>query len=307
MNETAPSTEAGQQRPAPRRGVIRSLWKRLGRRGRNGESSVRETLEELAERHEEDMTPVLPAERILLENILKLRDLTVDDVMVPRADVAAVEIETPVLDVIERIRQTHHSRLPVYKGDLDAVVGMIHVKDILPLARLDDPPPLEQLVRDVLFVVPSTRVLELLLQMRLARRHMALVVDEYGGIDGLVTIEDLVEEIVGEIEDEHDIVEQAEIVPREDGTLIADARVTLEDFEEVVGDVLSEEEREEIDTLGGLVFTHLGRVPSRGEIVVHPSGIEFEVLEGDPRRLKRLRVRNVPQRAEEASAHAGTG
>jgi len=137
-------------------------------------------------------------------------------------------------------------------------------------------------------------VLDLLLDMRLNRTHMALVVDEFGGIDGLATIEDLVEEIVGDIEDEHDIAEAPLLDPRPDGTLVADARATLEDFEAAVGEVLSDDEREDIDTLGGLVFNLVGRVPSRGELVSHPSGLEFEVLDGDPRRLKRLRVRNLP-------------
>jgi CBS domain containing-hemolysin-like protein len=145
------------------------------------------------------------------------------------------------------------------------------------------------------------RVLDLLLRMRLARIHMAMVVDEYGGIDGLVTIEDLVEEIVGEIEDEHDIIETPDLDYRPDGTMVADARTTLENFEARVGSVLSPEERREIDTLGGLVFNLVGRVPSRGELIAHPSGLEFEVIEGDPRRLKRLRVRNLPAVALPAS------
>lgn len=296
--DPAPDVPGAPRSPSEngRRSLWRDVWRRL-RRPRNGDGSLRDTLEELAQQHEQDGTPIGPAERVLLENTLKLRNLTVEDVMVPRADIVAVDVETPIPEVVERIRETHHSRLPVYRGDLDDVIGMVHVKDILPLAGLDEPPPLADVVRDVLFVVPSMRLLDLLLQMRLSRRHMALVVDEYGGIDGLLTIENLVEEIVGEIEDEHEIVEQPALTPRPDGTIIADARVTLEDFEAVVGEVLTEEEREEIDTLGGLVFTHLGRVPSRGEIVIHPSGIEFEVLEGDPRRLKRLRIRNLPQQA----------
>mgnify|MGYP005700548579 FL=1 len=146
-----------------------------------------------------------------------------------------------------------------------------------------------------MFVAPSMRVLDLLLRMQLERNHMALVVDEFGGIDGLVTIEDLVEQIVGEIEDEHEIADDARMDRRADGSIIADARVLLEDFEEIVGDILQDEERENIDTLGGLVFNIVGRVPSRGEIVVHNCGMEFEILEGDPRRLKRLRIRNIPE------------
>jgi magnesium and cobalt transporter len=147
----------------------------------------------------------------------------------------------------------------------------------------------------VLFVAPSARLLDLLLEMRLKRVHMALVVDEFGGIDGILTIEDVVEEIVGEIEDEHDVEEQPKVVQRPDGTVLADARATIEEFEERVGPVLSEAEREEdIDTLGGLVFSLAGRIPKRGEVVQHPSGLSFEVVDADSRRIKRLKVKNLP-------------
>ncbi|MFN4087621.1 MAG: hemolysin family protein [Alphaproteobacteria bacterium] len=288
--------ENGDSRRAAGEPQRRTSWRdllRFGRR-RNGEGSLRDTLEELIERHEEDEHPVDPAERVLLENTLRLRNVTAEDVSVPRADIVAIEIETPLDEVIAVMGTSLHSRLPVYRKDLDDVVGMVHVKDVLVQARQATPAPLSALIKQVLFVSPSMRVLDLLLQMRLSRIHMALVVDEYGGIDGLVTIENIVEEIVGEIRDEHEIAESPRIVPRPDGTLIADARVSLEDFEELVGAVLTDEEREDIDTLGGLVFTLIGRVPTRGELVTHASGIEFEVLEGDPRRLKKLRIRNVP-------------
>lgn len=288
-----PGHPQGSPREPARRAWWRDLW-RYFRRSRNGETSIRDTLEELMERHEEDELPVDPTERLLLENTLKLRTLSVDDVSVPRADIAAVECETPLRDVIAQMGETHHSRLPVYRKDLDDVLGCVHVKDVLPFAAAANPPPLTEIMRPVLFVAPSMRVLDLLLRMRLSRTHMALVVDEYGGIDGLVTIEDLVEEIVGEIEDEHEIVEGPRLVNRPDGTIVADARTLLEEFEERVGSVLTEDEREDIDTLGGLVVTLIGRVPSRGELVTHSSGLEFEVLDGDPRRLKRLRVRNLP-------------
>ncbi len=285
--------EAVARDPA-RRSWWRDLWRYL-RRSRNGDTSIRDTLEELIERHEEDELPLDPAERLLLENTLKLRTVCVDDVSVPRADIVAVECETPLREVISIIAEKHHSRLPVYRKDLDDVLGCVHVKDVLPYAASENPPPLTEIMRPVLFVAPSMRVLDLLLRMRLSRTHMALVVDEYGGIDGLVTIEDLVEEIVGEIEDEHEIVEGPRLIERPDGTLVADARTQLEEFEERVGPVLTEDEREDIDTLGGLVVTLIGRVPSRGELVTHSSGLEFEVLDADPRRLKRLRIRNLPQ------------
>lgn len=276
-----------------RRSVLREMW-RLLRRPRTSAASVRGTLEELAEQHDTDDSPIDPTERLILENTLRLRRQTVEDVMVPRIDIAAVDVDLSVPEVVQRIAETHHSRLPVYENHLDQVLGLIHVKDILPLAGTEEPPPLRSLLRPVMVVAPSMRVLDLLLKMQLERIHMALVVDEFGGIDGLVTIEDLVEQIVGDIEDEHEREEDLTMEQRPDGTLIADARVLLEDFEAEVGDVFTDEERENIDTLGGLVFTLVGRVPGRGEIVAHPSGIEFEILEGDPRRLKRLRIRNAP-------------
>jgi magnesium and cobalt transporter len=223
--------------------------------------------------------------------------------MVPRADIVAVEASTPVADALALVVKEGHSRLPVYRETLDDVAGLIHIKDLAILAadqitgengvRVSSH-NLPDLLRPVLFVSPAARVLDLLLEMRLKRAHMAMVVDEYGGIDGVVTIEDVVEQIVGEIEDEHDADQTPELTPQSDGTLIADGRVALSDFEQRVGNVLSEEERETNDTLGGLVASLAGRMPSRGELVKHSSGIEFEVTDSDPRLVRRLRIRNLP-------------
>ena len=285
----------GLHRQNGRRSVFREIWKLLRKPRTNGEASLRDTLEELAEQHLSDDAPIDPTEKLLLENTLRLRGQSVEDVMVPRIDIEAVDVGSSLGEVMVRIGDTHHSRLPVFENDLDHIIGLVHVKDILPFAAAEEQPALRSLVRNVMFVAPSMRVLDLLLRMQLERNHMALVVDEFGGIDGLVTIEDLVEQIVGEIEDEHEIADDARMDRRADGSIIADARVLLEDFEEIVGDILQDEERENIDTLGGLVFNIVGRVPSRGEIVVHNCGMEFEILEGDPRRLKRLRIRNIPE------------
>jgi CBS domain containing-hemolysin-like protein len=220
--------------------------------------------------------------------------------MVPRVDIVAADVEISLEELIETMSSVGHSRLPVYRGTLDEVVGIVHIKDVIEFVQHDRPFDITNILRRVLVVAPSMRVLDLLLDMREKRVHMALVVDEYGGIDGLVTIEDLVEEIVGEIEDEHDIDEGPKLVWRSDGTLLADARTTIEEFEEMVGPVLDGEEREEdIDTLGGLIFTLAGRVPGRGELIEHtPSGISFEVIDADPRRIKRLRLRNLPEAAD---------
>ena len=285
--------ETAQHTPNGGTGRLRGIWRRLSGR-RSNEGSISKTLSDLAARHTEDATPIDPLEQALLENTLKLRRMAVEDVMVPRADIVAVSAAAPLEEVVAAVEQSRHSRLPVFEKDLDQIVGMIHVKDVLAHIGQPKTPSLKDLAREVLFVSPAMLVLDLLLEMRLKRTHMALVVDEFGGIDGLATIEDLVEEIVGDIEDEHDIAEPPQLETRPDGTLVADARATLEDFEAAVGDVLTDDEREDLDTLGGLVFNLVGRVPSRGELVSHPSGLEFEVLDGDPRRLKRLRVRNLP-------------
>ena len=291
--------------PSARNGARRSFWRdmlRSLRRSRGADDTIRDTLEEIIERREEAEAPISPTESVLIENVLRLRDVTVEDVAVPRADIVAVEAETPIPDVIALMGSSHHSRLPVYRKELDDVIGMVHIKDVLPVAAQEQPPPLSAITHEVLFVSPSMRVLDLLLQMRVKRIHMALMVDEYGGIDGLVTIENLVEEIVGEIQDEHEVPETPKITHRPDGTFVADARVSLDDFEAAVGAILTEDEREEIDTLGGLVFMLAGRVPTRGERLAHASGLEFEVLDSDPRRLKKVRVRRLPPPAEPAAA-----
>ncbi len=293
------------------KGWLRTVW------GGREDTSLRGTIEELIagldDAASEDGEDSLGSgERALLTNILKLRDRTVADVMVPRADIIAVEIDTPFPTLVQRVAEEGHSRLPVFRETLDDVVGIIHIKDVLTLLAkqaispegLRHRPDLTGIIREAKIVAPSMHVLDLLVQMRQTRQHMALVVDEFGGIDGLVTIEDLVEEIVGEIEDEHDETAAPRLVERPDGSLIADARLPIEDFEHRVGPVLSEEEREDIDTLGGLVVSIAGRVPGLGERLVHPSGLEFEIVDADSRRLKRLRVHNVPVNSSELAETA---
>jgi magnesium and cobalt transporter len=287
--------EADGEEFAPLQGLRN--WLRSLRRGRNGEASLRDAIEELIEESESEPDAALIGrdESSLLLNILKLGDLTAYDIMVPRADIIAVPVDIELAALVRALVSQGHSRLPVFRETLDDVVGMVHIKDVLACVAGDRDYALSSIAREVLFVAPSMRVLDLLLQMRLSRVHMALVVDEFGGIDGLVTIEDVVEQIVGEIEDEHDVAAAPKLIPRPDGTLIADARTPIEEFEAKVGPVLTAEEREQdIDTLAGLVVSLTGRLPSRGELISHPSGLAFEVLDADPRRIKRLRVRNLP-------------
>ncbi len=296
-DKRAMTDDLAKDRPSPpdateESGPISTLssWVRGLFGHRNGNATVRDTLEELIEERDEAEAPIDDEERLLLANILELNDRTIHDVMVPSADIIGVEIGSGIDQVIELITREGHSRLPVYRETLDDATGFIHIKDVVAWRGRDKEFNLADIQRKLLFVSPSMQVLELLLEMRVQRRHMALVVDEYGGVDGLVTIEDLVEEIVGEIEDEHDRSEEPDLFRREDGAIDAEARVRIDDLEELVGVFVSDEEREDIDTLGGLVFSLAGRVPVRGELIGHPSGLEFEVLDADPRRIKRLRV-----------------
>ena len=250
-------------------------------------------MEELIEEGGEPETPIDEEERALLTNVLSLSDRTVADVMVPRADIMAIEIGAGMAALIDLITEEGHSRIPVFKGTLDEAAGMVHIKDVVAAGMEPGQVNLSKIVRPLLFVAPSMQVLELLLEMRVKKTHMALVVDEFGGVDGLVTIEDLVEEIVGEIEDEHDREVAPELDFRADGALDADARLPMEKLDELTGEALTGKEREEVKTLGGLVFYLAGRVPIRGELITHDCGLEIEVLEADPRRVKRLRLRGL--------------
>jgi magnesium and cobalt transporter len=288
-----------------RTSLIARLAHLIGRR--QPEHSLRESIEELVQ--EAAAAQQLPGEqpeldrheRLLIANILRLRETTADDVMVPRADIVAMRVDVTMAQAIEQIRNDGHSRLPVYREQLDDIVGMVHIKDVFSYVGRPDAFSLEAILRKPLMVAPQMPVLDLLLQMRLQRVHLALVVDEYGGIDGLVTIEDLVETITGDIADEHDDVEAPMATERPDGALDLNARLSVEDFEQRVGPVLTEDERDaDIETVGGLVFTLAGRVPAKGEVISHPSGIEFRVLDADPRRIRRLRARRVQPETETA-------
>jgi CBS domain containing-hemolysin-like protein len=284
--------------PPESKGLLSRLRDRL--RSRDAEALLRDTIEEIIEEREVPLAPIGAQERTLIANVFKLRELSAYDVMVPRADIVAVAADVSFEHLIKIVNREAHSRLPVYRESLDDVIGMVHVKDLLSYWGREKDFKIEDVLRKVLFVAPSMRVLDLLLEMRKTRLHMALVVDEYGGVDGLVTIEDLVEEIVGEIEDEHDVDDGPRLMTQPDGSFLADARLPIADFEERVGPILTQEEREaDIDTLGGLAVAQAGYLPARGEVITHGSGYEFEVLDADPRRLKRLRVRPPKHAAED--------
>jgi len=277
-----------------------SLFKRLiqALTGQDADAAaMRESLEEVIEESERESASLSDQERIMLGNLLEFGELKVRDVMVPRADIIAVDETIGLADLLHIFREAQHSRLPIYRETLDDPTGLIHVKDVLGLLEgtaegafcLAPHAQITGLKRPILFAPPSMRALDLMLKMQASHTHLALVIDEYGGTDGLVSIEDIIEEIVGDIADEHDD-DAAVLKPDGDG-FIADARMDLDDFKAQSGhDLELDEDEQGIDSLGGLVTSLLGRVPQRGEIVAHPKGYEFQVLDADPRRVRKLRV-----------------
>jgi CBS domain containing-hemolysin-like protein len=309
----------GHDRPHGRPSLIDRLRSLFGLGGASVRDDIQEALEDTSA--DPDFSPL---ERAMMKNVLSLHEVRVEDVMVPRADIISVGLHASLADVLAIFRAAGHSRLPVHADNLDDPRGMVHIRDFVDFIAVvtDDfkqinagqPSRLDQLtlaqagiVRPVLFVPPSMPALDLLVKMQATRTHMALVIDEYGGTDGLASIEDIVEMIVGDIEDEHDEEESPQIEREEDGTFLVDARAGLEDVSQVIGqDLTIISDAEDIDTLGGLIATLAGHVPLRGEII-SAAGLDFEVLDADPRRAKRIRIRPSGEKstdgaeAEEAS------
>ncbi|HHY48858.1 MAG TPA: HlyC/CorC family transporter [Alphaproteobacteria bacterium] len=309
-----PTEPSSSPAPAEKRGP--SLWNRLKALFALRTVSLRDDLEVALESEANGETADFsPSERRILQNVLQLDEKRVDDVMVPRADIQAVEAGTSLGALVAQFRQVNHSRIPVYSDTIDNIIGFVHVKDAMRriTAPVTDPEkeipvrlvstalkqPIGKLdiVRSVLFVPPLMPVGDLLQQMQQKRVHMAIVIDEYGGTDGLVTIEDLLEAVVGEIEDEHDEAEVALVRKVNSNVFIASARAELEEVKEVIGPDFDPGERaEDIETLGGLVFELAGRVPAKGETVGGIKGFEFEVLQADSRQVKRLKIKRIKQR-----------
>src|SRR6476620_2196908 len=261
--------------------------------GEDSEPTLRGQIEEAIE-EAEDSRPVAgdlsPTERQMLRNLLHFGEQTAGEIAVTRGDIIAVPSDISFDDLIRAFADAGHSRLPVYGESLDSVIGMIHIKDVF-VADFDPARDrsMAALMREPLFVPESMGIIELLARMRAERIHLAIVVDEFGGTEGLVTIEDVVEEIVGEIEDEHDEAELGMLTMLDDGLWEADARVELEELAETVDPRLSSEE-DEVDTLGGLVFLLAGRIPAKGDCVIHSSGWRFEAIDSDPRKIIRVRL-----------------
>ncbi|HWU95555.1 MAG TPA: hemolysin family protein [Sphingomonas sp.] len=271
--------------------------------GDDHEETLRDRIEDAIDEHEDEggKSPVgdlAPIERQMLRNLLHFGERDAGDVGVPRADIIAVEEKTSFADLVKLFEEAGHSRLPVYQEELDTIIGMVHIKDVFNILASGAPHPanLSGLIRQPLYVPQSMGALDLLAQMRLRRTHLAIVLDEYSGTEGLITIEDLIEEIVGEIEDEHDEAPTALLVPIEGGGWEADARAELEDVAETVDPRLGEVDGD-VDTLGGLAFILAGHVPAAGECLEHDSGWKLEIVEADPKRVTRLRLHPPAERA----------
>ena len=233
----------------------------------------------------------LSHENELLKNLAGLRGITASDVMVPRIDIVSVAMSDDFNEIVKQLIKTNHSRVPVRNESLDDIVGILHIKDVLANLFLKEKRDISTLLKKPIFVSPSISLLDLLYEMRVKRRHLALVVDEYGGIDGLVTIEDLVEELVGEIEDEHDLSSECRLEKVEDGSVIVEARITIDLLEGFISSIRKEDLSDEIDTLGGFIISIAGRVPVKGEVIRYsPSGMKFEILEADPRKVILVKI-----------------
>jgi len=260
------------------------------------DTTLRETLEDAIEDGDfvNDENEITEHEKMLLSNVLKLKDKIVTNVMVPRADIVAIDVHSSHEDLLTLLAKQQFSRLPVYKGNLDNMLGSIHIKDVMAKLAKGDTINIHALLREIPVVSPAMPVLDLMIYMQKTHKHMAFVVDEFGGIDGLVTIGDVIESVVGEIDDEYDQDNAPQIQIYDSGDVWADARVEIDEFEKTFGTIFSMEERDESETLGGLVLYIAGRVPARGEVFKHASGMIFEVLDANPRKINRLRIKNIP-------------
>jgi len=261
----------------------------------SNKENIKDVLEDIIEDNGNSVESIDDGTKKIFKNIIQLNDKCIEDVMIPRADIDAVSSSIKINQLITFINKTKHSRIPVYDENLDKVIGMVHIRDLFEkinkIAKVKrDIKISKSIVRKILFSSPSMRILDLLLKMRSEQIHMSIVVDEFGGTNGLVTIEDLVEEIVGEIKDEHDFEEIDIIKKISKKTYEVSARVTVDEFEKKLGVFFESVDKEDIDTVGGLVFNLIGKIPSRGQVIAHKSGLEFTILDADTRKIKRLLV-----------------
>jgi len=260
----------------------------------NQKEELKNVIEDLIDENKSNSEKIDDGTKNIFKNVINLSDKCIEDVMIPRADIDAVSSDIKIDKLITFINKTKHSRIPVFQDNLDKIIGMIHIRDLFEKVnnkkKKDNLSLSKTITRKILFSSPSMKILDLLLKMRSEQIHMSIVVDEFGGTNGLVTIEDLVEEIVGEIKDEHDFEEIEEIKKISKKTYDVSARLPVEDLEKKIGGYFTDEEKEDIDTVGGLVFNLLGKIPSRGEVISHKSGLEFTIRDADTRKIKRILV-----------------
>ncbi len=261
----------------------------------SNKENIKDVLEDIIEDNGNSVESIDDGTKKIFKNIIQLNDKCIEDVMIPRADIDSVSSSIKINQLITFINKTKHSRIPVYEENLDKVIGMIHIRDLFEKINKStkvkrDIKISRTIIRKILFSSPSMRILDLLLKMRSEQIHMSIVVDEFGGTNGLVTIEDLVEEIVGEIKDEHDFEEIDIIKKISKKTYEVSARLTVDEFEKKLGIFFESVDKEDIDTVGGLVFNLIGKIPSRGQVISHKSGLEFTILDADTRKIKRLLV-----------------
>ena len=260
---------------------------------KSSNNSLKQSIETVLDSDLKDAEGISKHERLMLLNILKINDIRSSDIMIPRADIGAVEVNDSFEKVLEVFIKEAHSRVPVYDKNLDNIIGMVHIKDLVNFQNLkrSETNFLRDLKRDILEIPPSMPVLDLLLKMQMTRLHMGIVIDEYGCTDGLITIEDVIEEITGEIEDEHDEKNLPMLIKSSANTYEASARVSIDELQNVTNiEFIVSNENEDIDTLGGLIFAIAGRVPQRGEIIQHDSGTTFEIKDADPMKIKSVKV-----------------
>lgn len=270
---------------------------------RRGEGTIKEMIEEALQEQQSDGARISEEEKNLLQNMIHFGELTVRDIMIPRADIMALPKSASLDEMKRHVIDIGHTRIPVYDDSLDAIAGFLHVKDLIPCLATGENCDIDGMLREILFVPPSMRIVDLLLKMRVSGCHIAIVVDEYGGTTGLVTMEDLFEEIVGEIQDEHDEVQTDQLIRRLSVDVFeADARIKIGELETALGESINKDDEDDFDTLGGYLFSTLGRVPVRGEVLKFHPNFKFEIVLADPRRIKQVRITRIHEVAPLAPA-----
>ena len=273
--------------------MIRKLFEKFFLKKNTENNNLKQSIETVLDSDLKDTEGISKHERLMLLNILKIDGIRSSDIMIPRADIGAVELNDSFEKVLEVFIKEAHSRVPIYEKNLDNIIGMIHIKDLVNYQnqKKTETNFLQNLKREILEIPPSMPVLDLLLKMQLTRLHMGIVIDEYGCTDGLVTIEDVIEEITGEIEDEHDEKNMPMLIKSSLNTFEASARIEIDELQKVTNvEFLNSYDNDDVDTLGGLIFSIIGRVPQRGEIIKHTSGTTFEIKDADPMKIKSVKV-----------------